>query len=224
VTLSPEWPEAPRFIEAVVASGVVASIGHTKAGPEQIADAVSAGATLSTHLGNGAHAVMRRHPNYIWDQLAEDRLMADFIVDGIHLPAAFLKVALRAKGIGRSVLVTDASTPAGAPPGRYRLGEQEVDHTPDRRVVLAGTEKLAGSALLMHEGVENLMKFGGLSLADAVRMATVNAAAAGKVPDRTGGLVPGDRADFVQFRFDAERKKIDVVGTWVDGRQVYRAS
>ena len=82
----------------------------------QIADAVSAGATLSTHLGNGAHALLRRHPNYIWDQLAEDRLMADFIVDGIHLDASFLKVALRAKTLDRSVLITDAATPAGRRP------------------------------------------------------------------------------------------------------------
>ena len=92
----------------------MAAIGHTEASAEQIADAVSAGATLSTHLGNGAHQLLPRHPNYLWEQLAEDRLMAGFIVDGIHLGAAFLKAALRAKGIARSVLVTDASTPAGA--------------------------------------------------------------------------------------------------------------
>jgi len=138
VTLAPEWPGAARYIEAIVREGVVASIGHTNADSRQIADAVSAGATLSTHLGNGAHAALRRHPNYIWDQLAEDRLMADFIVDGIHLQSAFLKVALRAKGLERSVLVTDAAGPAGAAPGRYRLGEQDVDLTADGRVVLAG--------------------------------------------------------------------------------------
>jgi len=124
VTLAPEWPEAPRFIEAVVKQGVVAAIGHTSATAEQIAAAVEAGASLSTHLGNGAHYVLPRHPNYIWDQLAEDRLTAGFIVDGIHLPAAFLKVALRAKGVERSVLVTDATSPAGCSPGRYRLGQQ----------------------------------------------------------------------------------------------------
>src|SRR3984957_10711477 len=145
VTLSPEWPAAPHYIERIVAEGAVASIGHTAANSEQIADAVSAGATLSTHLGNGAHAVMRRHPNYIWDQLAEDRLMAAFIVDGIHLGQAFLRTALRAKTVQRAVLVTDASAPAGAEPGRYRLGEQDADLTPDGRVVLAGTDKLAGA-------------------------------------------------------------------------------
>ncbi len=101
---------------------------------------------------------MRRHPNYIWDQLADDRLMADFIVDGIHLGASFLKVALRAKGIERCVLVTDAAAPAGAAPGRYYLGEQAVDLTADDRVVLAGQTKLAGSALRMDRAIENVMR------------------------------------------------------------------
>ena len=220
VTLAPEWPEAVRYIEHITADGVVASIGHTQATAGQIADAVSAGATLSTHLGNGAHGVMRRHPNYIWDQLAEDRLMADFIVDGIHLDAAFLKVALRAKTVERAVMVTDAAPPATAKPGRYYIGEQAVDLTEDQRVVLAGQDRLAGSALRMDRGIENLMRLTGISLSDAVKMATVNAARAGKVPGRSAGLAAGDRADLVQFRFDAGL--IEVVSVWMSGKQVYR--
>jgi len=218
VTLAPEWPEAPRYIERITADGVVAAIGHTAATAAQIAEAVAAGATLSTHLGNGAHQVLRRHPNYIWEQLAEDRLTADFIVDGIHLDAAFLKTAIRAKTVERSVLVTDASAPAGAAPGMYRLGEQEVELTSEGRVVLAGTDRLAGSALRMDRGVENLMRLAGVSLADAVRMATVNAARAGKVPGRAAGFAAGERADFVQFRFDGER--VEVTATWMSGRRV----
>jgi N-acetylglucosamine-6-phosphate deacetylase len=220
ITLSPEWPQAPRYIERITAEGVVAAIGHTAATRQQLDAAVSAGATLSTHLGNGAHATLRRHPNYIWDQLADDRLMADFIVDGIHLDAAFLKVAIRAKTVVRAVLVTDAATPAAAPPGRYHLGEQEVDHTPDGRVVLAGTDRLAGSALRMDRGVFNLMRLAGLSLADAVRMATVNAALAGRVPGRSRGIVPGDRADLVQFRLTDQGLAIEA--TWLSGRCVWR--
>jgi N-acetylglucosamine-6-phosphate deacetylase len=223
ITLSPEWPEAPRYIEAIVKEGVVASIGHTKASREQIEDAVSAGATMSTHLGNGAHGVLRRHPNYIWEQLADDRLMAGFIVDGIHLPDCYVKVALRAKGVERAVLVTDASSPAGAKPGRYFLGEQEVDLTEDQRVVLAGKDRLAGSALRMDRGVENLMKLGGASLADAVRMATTNPAKAGNVPERANGLAVGDRADFALFRFDPETKHIEIEATYVSGKRVYGA-
>lgn len=217
VTLSPEWPEAPAYIERIVERGAVASIGHTGATAQQISDAVAAGASLSTHLGNGAHAVMRRHPNYLWDQLAEDRLMADFIVDGIHIGAAFFKTALRAKGIERSVLVTDASAPAGAKPGRYQLGEQAVDLTEDNRVVLAGTEKLAGSALSMDRAVSNTVRMAGVTLADAIRMATVNAAKAGRVPSRAAGLAEGDRADIVQFTWDGEH--IEVQAVWINGSQ-----
>jgi N-acetylglucosamine-6-phosphate deacetylase len=220
VTLSPEWPEAPRYIERITAEGVVASIGHTQATAAQIAAAVASGATLSTHLGNGAHPLLRRHPNYIWEQLAEDRLMAGFIVDGIHLGAAFLKSAIRAKTIDRSVLVTDAATPAGATPGRYHLADQAVDLTADGRVVLAGTDRLAGSTLHMHRGVENLMRLAGLSLADAVRLATVNPARAGKVPGRGLGLVPGERADIVQFRV-TPRNEIEIAGTWIAGVRVF---
>jgi N-acetylglucosamine-6-phosphate deacetylase len=221
VTVAPEWPGAPRYIEAVTARNVVVSIGHTSAEARHIAAAVSAGATMSTHLGNGAHAVMRRHPNYIWEQLAEDRLRASFIVDGIHLPVSFLKVALRAKGMDRALLVTDASSPAGCKPGRYRLGEQDVDLTPDNRVVLAGQDRLAGSALRMDHGVANLMRLGELSLADAVRLATVNAARAGRVPGREHGLVAGDRADFVLFDFDEQTKAIQVKATYVGGGKVW---
>ncbi len=221
VTIAPEWPGAPKYIEQVTAQNVVISIGHTNADAKQITDAVSAGATMSTHVGNGAHAVMRRHPNYIWEQLAEDRLQASFIVDGIHLPASFLKVALRAKGVERAVLVTDASTPAGAKPGRYRFGELEVELTPDNRVVLAGQERLAGSALRMDRGVENLMRLGELSLSDAVRLATVNAARAGRVPGRQKGFAAGERADFVLFDLHEANQTIQVKATYVGGRKVW---
>lgn len=224
VTLAPEWPQATRYIEAITAEGIVAAIGHTNATGQQIADAVSAGATLSTHLGNGAHSVLRRHPNYIWEQLAEDRLMADFIVDGIHLPASFLKVALRAKTVERSVLVTDATAPAGCPPGRYQLGEQPVDLTADNRVMLVGQDRLAGSALRMDRGVENLMRLAGLTLADAVRMATTNAAIAGRVPGRSTGLAAGERADLIQFHFNSEQKSISIESTYISGEKVYQAA
>jgi len=222
VTIAPEWPEAPAYIEALVREGVTVAIGHTAAHSVHIQAAVAAGATLSTHLGNGAHAVMARHPNYLWDQLTEDRLNADFIVDGIHVGAAFLKVALRAKGIDRSILVTDASSPAGAAPGRYMLADQPVDLTEDDRVVLAGQTRLAGSALKMHRGVENLMRIAGLSLAEALTMATRNPARVGRISGRQRGLAAGDRADFVVFDFDTSTKAINILETWIGGECFFR--
>ncbi len=143
VTVSPEWPEAPEYIEFLVRQGVVVAIGHMEATGEQIAGAVRAGASLSTHLGNGAHSVLPRHPNYLWTQMAEDRLAASFICDGIHLDRSFLQTALRAKGVERSVLITDAVMPAGCAPGDYTLGEVAVRLHDEGRVTLTG-ERTAG--------------------------------------------------------------------------------
>ena len=133
-----------------------------------------------------------------------------------------MKVALRAKGIERSILVTDASSPAGAKPGRYMLGDQEVDLTEDDRVVLAGQTRLAGSALRMHKGVENLMKIAGLTLEEALTMATRNPARVGRIAGRQRGLAVGDRADFVVFDFNEEAKSIRIRETWIGGQCFYR--
>jgi N-acetylglucosamine-6-phosphate deacetylase len=186
----------------------------------QIEDAVRAGATMSTHLGNAARASLPRRANCILDQLADDRLTASFIADGIHLPAPFLKVALRAKGVARSVLVTDAVAPAGCEPGRYKLGEQDVELLPDDRVVLAGQTRLAGAALRMHHGVETLMRLGGLSLADAVSLATVNPARAAGIEGRQRGIEQGERADLVEFHCSTGGG-IEIEKTYLAGELVH---
>jgi N-acetylglucosamine-6-phosphate deacetylase len=221
VTLAPEWPGATAYIEELVRDGVVVAIGHTNATAVEIEEAVRAGATLSTHLGNGAHAMLPRQPNYIWDQLADDRLAASFIVDGHHLGASFLKTALRAKGVLRSVLVTDATMPAGSIPGPYEFGELEVELTGDERVVLRGSARLAGSALSMDRAIGNTVRQTGVSLAEAVTMATRNPARIGKIPGRQRGLAPGERADLAVFRFDASTKTVAVEATYAGGELVF---
>jgi len=163
------------------------AIGHTGATGAQIADAVSAGATLSTHLGNGCAQVLPRHPNVIWEQLGEDRLLASFIVDGHHLPPATVKSMIRAKTPARTILVTDAVGAAGMPPGRYTLGGQEVELSPTGRVAAPGAPNLAGSALRLDVAIGNTVRFTGLPLEDVVPMASTRPAgyvgflAAGKV-------------------------------------------
>jgi N-acetylglucosamine-6-phosphate deacetylase len=131
--------------------------------------------------------------------MADDRLSASFIADGIHLPDAFLKSAIRAKTAARSVLVTDASSPAGATPGRYRLGKQFVDLTADSRVVLAGQDRLAGSALRMNDAIAHVVRVAGVWLPDAIRMATEN-------PARLTGL--DEDAGEVRFRYTNGRIEI----------------
>ena len=221
LTLAPEWPGAPSFIEKVVEQGVVVSIGHTDAGAQDIQNAVSAGASLSTHLGNAAYPVMKRHPNVLWEQLAEDRLMASFIVDGFHLPASFLKAAWRAKGNARSILVTDAVLPAGCAPGIYRQGDLDLELHKDGSVRLAGGTRLAGSALFLNDAISNLMQSTGLTLGDAVRAATTNPAVAARVPRRQRGLTENEHADLVRFAVNSGR--ISVTETYMDGRLVFAA-
>jgi N-acetylglucosamine-6-phosphate deacetylase len=215
VTLSPHWPEAPTYISALTSAGVTVSIGHTGANADQIAAAVDAGATLSTHLGNAAYKLLPKFPNCLWAQLAEDRLHASFIVDGLHLDPAFLRVALRAKSVERTILVTDAAAAAGAAPGHYQLGELDVELTPDDRVTLTGTQKLAGSALRMNTAIGNLVRIGGLSLRDAIRTATVNPARLIGLEGRSNGIRPGDAGDLVVF---TDTMAIEAV--YLDGTQV----
>jgi N-acetylglucosamine-6-phosphate deacetylase len=222
ITLSPEWPDSVDFIERAVAAGIIVAIGHTSATPEQIANAVNAGARLSTHLGNGSHAKIDRHPNYIWEQLANDNLWASFIVDGHHLPRSVVKCFLRSKGVGRSVLVSDAIAAAGRPAGRYRLGDVEVEVTSARRVCLPGTPYLAGSVLEMQEAVEKAVQFSDATLDEALQMASYNPASLLGITDQFGAIGAGRRADLILFRWDDESSSIEIDATLINGKPVFR--
>ncbi len=197
VTLAPEREGAIAFIERLVAAGVVVALGHTAASRDCIRAAVAAGARLSTHLGNGAHAVLPRHDNYIWEQLAADELWASLICDGHHLPPSVVRCMLRVKTPARTVLTCDASSLAGLPPGRYREWDQEFEVRPEGKIVVSGTAYLAGSWAFTDTCIGNAIRFAGVSLADAVDMA-------GARPRELLGLGPrrlevGMPADLVLF-------------------------
>ena len=186
VTLAPEADGALMLIEYLVQSGIRVAIGHTAASAEQIRDAIKAGATLSTHLGNGCASLLSRHPNMIWEQLAADELVASFIVDGHHLPAATVKAMIRAKSPSRSILVTDATAAAMSPPGSYRIGEAKIELSPSGRVAEPGASNLAGSSLTMDRAVANSIKFAGVSIDEALAMASIQ-------PARYIGVEPSGR-------------------------------
>jgi N-acetylglucosamine-6-phosphate deacetylase len=172
VTLAPEQPGALPFIERLVQSGVVVALGHTAASPACIRDAIAAGARLSTHLGNGSHALLPRHDNYVWEQLAADELWASIICDGHHLPPAVVRCMVRVKTPARLLLTCDASPLAGLPPGRYHQWGQPLEVLPDGKVIVAESGFLAGSGAFTEVCVGNVIRFAGVSLREAVDMAS----------------------------------------------------
>ncbi|MCR2805243.1 N-acetylglucosamine-6-phosphate deacetylase [Paenibacillus soyae] len=199
VTVSPEWPGSADFIARCAESGVLVSIGHTSASPEQIREAVAAGAVMSTHLGNGAHLTLPRHPNYIWEQLAADELYGCMIADGFHLPPAVLKVILRMKG-KKAILVSDAVSFCGMPAGAYRhhIGG-DVVLTPEGKLHLADNSRLlAGSAMPLPKQVAYLANQGLADLGGAWDCASAHPAGLLGLP-QTGGLTAGAPADLVLF-------------------------
>lgn len=220
VTLSPEWPGSVGFIARCREAGVIAAIGHTAASPEQIRAAVDAGATLSTHLGNGAHATLPRHPNYLWEQLAADELWASIIADGIHLPDAVLRTVLRVKG-AYAFLVSDAVALAGMPPGEYAspIGTRVVLTDAGRLHLAADPRFLAGSALPLVAGVAHLAAAGLAGLGDAWAMASTRPASFLGHP-AASRLTAGAPADFVVFGWDG--REIAIERVFRAGRMVVR--
>ncbi|GGF92090.1 N-acetylglucosamine-6-phosphate deacetylase [Paenibacillus albidus] len=216
ITVSPEWPGAAAFIHRCRESDILVSIGHTAATPEQIREAVAAGAVMSTHLGNGTHLTLPRHPNYLWEQLAADELYGCMIADGHHLPPALLKVILRMKR-GRAILVSDAVSLSGMPPGTYRLHiGGEVTLTAEGRLHLAEhPQLLAGSAMMLPDQVAYLAGAGLASLAEAWDCASAHPAALLGL-EQAAGLAAGAPADLVSFRHDGVT--LTLMECWKNGR------
>ncbi|MGW3495995.1 N-acetylglucosamine-6-phosphate deacetylase [Streptomyces sp. NPDC001020] len=219
VTLAPERAGAAAYIEAAVRARILVAIGHSAAEPEQIHQAAAAGASLSTHLGNGIQPLLPRHPNAIWAQLADDRLSAGFIADGHHLPADTLTSMIRAKGMQGSFLVSDAAALAGSPPGQYTtaVGGQ-VTVTEDGGLVLTGSRLLAGSAACLADCVRWARRHTPFGDEDVLALATSSPARIAGLADR-GTLTLGKWADAVLL--DDEFR---VLQTVVAGTTVYRAT
>ncbi|MEY4178234.1 MAG: N-acetylglucosamine-6-phosphate deacetylase [Planctomycetota bacterium] len=226
LTMSPEYEGSAEFIRRVVDSGTVVAIGHTNATSSQIRAAVDAGARFSTHLGNAAHPRIRRHPNYIWDQLADDRLQATLIVDGHHLPPSVVQSFVRAKTPDRCLIVSDITGMAGMKPGVYEqtsLGSIEV--LEDGRLVVGGQrDLLAGASLPIGVGVVNLQRFAGLDLRTAVEMASVRPALLAGHP--VTRLEAGAPANLIQFNLSEDPSvsataALEIVATIIAGEVVY---
>jgi N-acetylglucosamine-6-phosphate deacetylase len=216
ITLAPEWEGSVAFIEKCRHHDIIVSIGHSMAGSEQVAMAVSVGAAMSTHLGNGVPLFLQRHPNIIWDQLAAEALYTCIIADGIHVPDSFIKVVIKSKA-DKTLLVSDATCFAGMAPGEYQnhIGGTVILDT-DKRVSLKSSPGLlAGAAKSLLENVETLVHKKISTIEEAWEMASVNVS---KMLSENNPSFNNNH-DQVIFRLVGEKIKIENVIK--NGRMVF---
>jgi N-acetylglucosamine-6-phosphate deacetylase len=210
LTVAPEVDGAERLIAHAEAAGIVVSLGHTAATAAEVAGAIRAGARMSTHLFNGCARLVDRHANPIFAQLAADELFACFIADSNHIPLSTLKIGLRAKGIEKSVLVSDIVPLSGMPEGVYEMGDNPVELR-DGGLFVKGSWMLSGAVRTLDEDVEILCRQSEPGIENALLMATRNPAIAMKDPG-WAELVPGRGGPVVVFTWDGTRLGKQVVG------------
>ena len=209
VTLAPECvPDG--FIRSLTASGVRVSIGHSEASVGVVARAVADGATGVTHLFNAMPPLSAREPGIIGAALAEERLVAGVIVDGIHVDPIAVRAAFHAKGSGQIALITDAMPTVGAAVDEFDLQGKAIKLVAGRLTTKQGT--LAGAHLDMCSAVRNAIAMAGITLDDALRAASSTPARFLGLDDERGMLIPGARADLVALSQD-----LKVVATWISG-------
>ncbi len=212
ITLSPEWDGSIGFIKKCVTNNIVVSIGHTAASSEQIKAAVVAGATMSTHLGNGASLSLHRNSNIIYDQLANDELTPSIIADGFHLPDNFLKTVLKVKR-GAIVLVSDSTMFAGMDSGVYNshIGGKVKLEKEGRLLIYNNESMLAGSAVSLLDCVNKLFSSDILSLSEAWSLASIQPKKLAKIVDKSN--------DFILFKL--KDNSISILSVFKSGKRIY---
>lgn len=173
ITIAPELEGATDFIAAASGRGICVSLGHSDATLAEARAGLGAGARHVTHTFNAMRPLHQREPGLLGLALSQADLSAEIIADGIHVAPELAAMFFRLKAPGKAVLVSDGISASGRGDGQFMLGTLKV-------TVEGGCCRhegvLAGSVLTLDHAVRNAIKFGGLDLANAVRMATLNPA------------------------------------------------
>ena len=214
MTVAPELPGSRALVGELVEAGVVVSLGHTAASYEVALAAVRAGARSATHVFNAMAPFHHRAPGVVGAVLESELVSCELVCDGVHVSAAVARLVHRVKGGEGIHLVTDAMAGAGMPDGVYPLGGRSVRVAGDRAVAVDGTT-LAGSVLTMDRAVANAVRMLGVSVADAVAMASSNPARLLGLEDRRGAIAPGMDADLVVLDDELRARGTMVGGAWV---------
>jgi N-acetylglucosamine-6-phosphate deacetylase len=219
LTLAPEIGGAIALTRHASQRGVVVAISHTDGTASDVHAAVAAGASLSTHWGNGCPPIVHRHQAPLWAQLASDGLCASIICDGFHLPREHIQIAHRVKGTARTILVTDAVHVAGMAAGRYFFVGNEIELLPGGQVVTVDGRSMAGSSLSMDRAVWNFMQSAAVPLSAALETATRSPAALLRRRNLARAVAPGEIANLAIFRLHSDR--LEILRTLLAGEVVY---
>jgi len=217
ITLAPEIKGAIPFIRKCVQNDLVVALGHHNGSAADIHLAVEAGARMATHLGNGCANEINRHNNPIWPQLSNDAITASIIADGFHLTREEVRSFYKAKGVDKTILVSDALDLAGLQPGEYTRGERVLLLT-SNVVKLPKEDVLAGAASPISKCVGVIMDFTHCSMPEAIKMASTNPAKMFSLDD-IGEIKQGRRADLILYTM--ENNVMVVKKTYVAGQLVH---
>ena len=214
VTVAPEIPGGLEAIRFLLGKNIVSSIGHTNATYAQAVEGIKAGARSTTHLFNAMSPLAHRDPGTVGAILDNDEIFAEIILDGIHIHEAIFRIALKSKGVDRINLITDATSLAGLPDGEYGALPDRAVTKVGGKIVLAGTDTLAGSALSMNMAYQNAAKFAPLTLSELSKISSLNAAKIlGKEAD-IGSLEVGKLADLVLLDTESTVCATMIEGEW----------
>lgn len=216
MTIAPELPGALELVRVMTRAGIVVSVGHTDATDAEVRGAVRAGASATTHVFNGMAPFHHRKPGAVGAVLDLPQVSCELICDGVHVDPVAMRLLYRAKRAHGMRLVTDAMSAAGMPDGEYRLGGRQVTVT-EGRAVLAGGGSIAGSTLTMEAAVRNAVRLLGISVEEAVLMASTNSARLLGLGRRKGEISTGFDADLVVLDEGLAVQATMVAGQWIVG-------
>jgi N-acetylglucosamine-6-phosphate deacetylase len=214
LTIAPELPGALDTIRAAAAEGVIAALGHSDATYEQTLAGIEAGATVATHLYNALPPLGHRTPGPVAALLEDERITIELINDGVHVHPAMLRLAYEVAGPARTALITDAMSAAGMGDGTYVLGSMDVIVT-DGVARLAEGGSIAGSTLTMDVAFRRTVQEVGLTLPEAVQLASLTPARVLGVADTTGSIAVGKAADLVVLSDELEVVGVMKRGAWI---------
>lgn len=212
VTIAPEFGQNLKFISQLREKGMIVAIGHSDATYEQALSGISEGITLATHLFNAMKKFHHRDPGVVGAVLESDNVVAEIIADGVHVHPSMVRLVLDRIGYERICLVSDAVDPSGLGDGIYALLTREVE-VKDGRVLLRGTQNLAGSVLRVNQAIRNAMDWTSLSLNQAVQMASLVPAKVLGLDHDMGSIIKGKLAHLTVFD-----REFQIIQSYVFGK------